>query len=234
MRPDGIVYMGDGLDFSNLGQWADRKVGTSFDANVDDSLWSIWTILSERLEAAGLGPGDNLIYLYGNHEERLQKELRRKLPQLVGLQRVPDGQEVLEVGHLAGLHDLGFETVRHPAGDYPHGTYKITDGLLATHGWTIRKGAGASVRAAVETLNSSLIVGHTHRLAITHVTRWDPDRPVVYVAAESGTMADLAGLGYTRNPDWQPGFLTVSVNGEPHVEAAVFRDGVLSWRDQRW
>ena len=29
-----------------------------------------------------------------------------------------------------------------------------------------------------------------------------------YSAIETGTMADLEGLGYSKQPDWQGGFLT--------------------------
>jgi len=235
MQPDGLIYMGDGIDLSNLGQWAAKKAGTRFEAEINPSLQALHTILDERLDAAGLAPGDDLHYLYGNHEARLLKELQTKVPQLVGLKQVPGGIEVLDVAFLAGLDRLGFQIARDPAGDYPHGTVTVTEGLLASHGWIVNKGAGASARKSIEHLESSLLVGHSHRLAITHVTRWGKDGPRIYTAGETGTMADLTGLGYARNPDWQGGFLTVTVDRAGfNVEPAVWRDRVLRWRGEGW
>ena len=48
-------------------------------------------------------------------------------------------------------------------------------------------------------------------------------------------MADLTGLGYARNPDWQGGFLTVTVDRDGfNVEPVVWRDGTLRWRGEGW
>lgn len=232
MKPDSLVYMGDGIDLSNMGQWAAKKLGTRFEADINPSLQSLNRILTERVTASG---ATDLHYLYGNHEARLLKELQTKIPQLVGLRQAPDNVDILDIAYLAGLDRLGFTVARDPAGDYPHGTVIITPGLLASHGWIVRKGSGASAQGSIEHLEASLLVGHTHRLAVSHVTRWRPTGPVIYTAGETGTMADLGGLGYSRNPDWQGGFLVVVVDDSGfNVEPVVWRDGSLRWRDERW
>ena len=66
-----------------------------------------------------------------------------------------------------------------------------------------------SALANLIVLMDQLIQGHTHRLAITHHTRWTGQEMNLYTAIETGTMADLKGLGYSKQPDWQGGFLTL-------------------------
>ena len=180
--------------------------------------------------------------LVGNHDERFDKALLDRLPQLFGLRQAvttdePAPEKLLTVHYLARLGELGFQTVHDSKGSYPYGTIQLADELAATHGWKAIRGAGNSARASIEQLNSGLVVGHTHRLAISHETRWSPTgEPQVYTAAESGTMADPQGLGYTRYPDWQPGFLTVTTrkDGSHHLDLAVYRDRTLRWRDRQW
>lgn len=232
IRPDGLIYMGDGPDLGRLSKWA--KPGTRWDTDVQEDLNILHRVLAERLGAVGR----ERWYLQGNHEWRLTKELRAKLHALLGLHRAQtDGEPaVLSVEHLARLGDLGFTVISDDRGDYPYGTLQLTPDLTISHGWVVRRGAGASARATVEHLEGSIIVGHTHRLSVSHLTRWADETEKVYTLGETGTMCDLEGLGYTRFPDWQPGWLTVHLraDGSHHVEAAVWRNGTLRWRDQQW
>lgn len=235
LQPQGMVYMGDGVDFGRLTRF--RKDGTRWDTSVQEDLNCLHRILSERALAANLGPGDPLFYLWGNHEDRINQELRSKLPALLGVKQAGEGgAAVLSIQHLARLDALGYQTVTDGRGDYLYGKVQLTPDLTVTHGATVRQGAGNSVLAAVSHFVGSLVCGHTHRLAVTHVTRWSGEREQVQTLGETGTMADLEGLGYTRWPDWQPGWLTALIrpDGTHHLELAVYRDGVLRWRDRQW
>jgi len=235
----GLVYMGDGVDFPDVSRF--RKEPGRFSATVTDCINSLHQILTDRAEASG---AEHLYYLPGNHEERLSKSVLDKLPELFGITRAGSDQHVLSVDYLARLADIGFEWVTDSKGDYPHATLKIADGtgalppLVATHGWVARKGAGNSARSSIEHLNASIVVGHTHRCAISMLTRWNPDSETyaLHHAAETGTMADPAGLGYARYPDWQPGFLTASIgdDGGYSLGAALFDGTTLRWRDRSW
>jgi hypothetical protein len=235
LRPQGMIHMGDGVDFGRLTRY--RKDGTRWDTSVQEDLNCLHRILAERNQAAGLTAGDPLWYLWGNHEDRINQELRTKLPALLGVKQAgADGAAVLSIQHLARLDTLGYQTVVDSRGDYLYGKVQLTPDLTVTHGSTVRKGAGNSAIAAVDHYSGSLICGHTHRLAVTHVTRWTGEREQVQTLGETGTMADLAGLGYTRWPDWQPGWLTALIHpdGTHHLELAVYRGRTLRWRDHQW
>ena len=69
----------------------------------------------------------------------------------------------------------------------------------------VRAKAGMSALANLDRVDGSIIQGHTHRLAITHHTRWTGQEMNLYTAIETGTMADLKGLGIfqaTRLARW--------------------------------
>ena len=239
ISPDKAFYTGDGLDLPDISTHRSKE-GTVFHARIVECLDTAYRVLSERTEAAG--GFSEAYYAIGNHEYRIDKFLKDKAPQLFGIRKSRtetdlDPEPLLSVRHLLRLDDLGYTVCEDERGDYPYGSVRIADELIGSHGWIARKGAGSSAIASIEHLNSGIVVGHTHRAAIAHLTRWTPDgEPIVYTAAEAGTMADPRGLGYAREPDWQSGFLTVSVDedGGHHLDLALYRNGVLRWRDRSW
>ena len=176
------------------------------------------------------------VYLGGNHEARLHKQIARYLPELLSFTGPGDSEPLLSMTRILGLDRLSFLFVDNTRGFWPFGRYRVTEGLIATHGWLARKGAGNSARASIENANTSIIVGHTHRLAVTHVTRWRDGEPELFVAAEAGTSSAPEGLQYANTPDWQSGFLTVAVgdDGGFSVEVARFDGHGVLWRDGYW
>lgn len=242
IQPDGLLHMGDLADLPDISRHKPRPPESDFAASVLKCIDVAHQVQADRVEAAGDKSRGRRLMLRGNHDARFDSALLEKLPQLFGLRRAatdadPDPAQLLTVHHLARLTELGFAAVSDPQGDYPYGTVQLADELLATHGWKSVRGAGNTARSSIEALNSGIVVGHTHRAAIAHETRWSPQgEPQVYTAAESGTLADPRGLGYTRYPDWQPGFLTVTTrsDGSHHVDLAIFRGDTLRWRDMQW
>ena len=116
-----------------------------------------------------------MIFLEGNHEVRLRRALINKLPQLFGIKKADVGEEEKSVLHLANLmrfDDLGWTYWDEPSDVYPHPEYEIVKGLFARHGNFVRAKAGMSALANLDRVDGSIIQGHTHRLAITHHTRW--------------------------------------------------------------
>jgi hypothetical protein len=235
LQPDRIIYMGDGFDFDQMSRFDVEH--PEWQSTVNDTLRIGHRVLAERLDAAGNPPAD---YIDGNHEHRLQKYLLSKAQPLFGVKAAhlpEDAPSVLSVRFLAGLEHLGFAIAESDHGAYPHPNVSVADGYIATHGWVARKGAGASALASVERLASSIAVGHTHRLAVAHVTRWNADgEPIIYTTTETGTMADLSGLGYAKHPDWQGGWATVTVwpDGHHSTDVARWEGDTLRWRDRRW
>ena len=97
------------------------------------------------------------------------------------------------------MNDLGWTYWDEPSDVYPHPEYEIVKGLFARHGNFVRAKAGMSALANLDRVDGSIIQGHTHRLAITHHTRWTGQEMNLYTAIETGTMADLKGLVIPNN-----------------------------------
>jgi hypothetical protein len=238
IKPDGLIYMGDLIDFPDLSKF---ETNPDFTSTVQTGIDQGYTTLRDLRDSAGLTKGSEMIFLEGNHEVRLRRALINKLPQLFGVKRADIGEKEKSVLHLASLmrfEELGWTYWDEPSDVYPHPEYEIVDGLFAQHsGNNLRKQAGMSALSSLERVNNSIIQGHTHRLAITHQTRWIGQEMVMLSAIETGTMADLKGLGYSKHPDWQGGFITLVVdrkNNYFHPELVIYRENTITWRGFFW
>jgi len=238
VSPDGLIYIGDLIDFPNLSKFAENP---DFTSTVQKGIDLGYSTLRDLRDSAGLKQESELIFLEGNHELRLRKALIDKLPQLFGIKRADVSEEEKSVLHLANLmkfNELGWTYWDKPSDVYPHSEYEVVKGLFATHsGSALRKQAGMSALSSLDRINGSIIMGHTHRLAITHQTRWTGQEMQLYSAIETGTLADLKGLGYSKHPDWQGGFVTLVVdrkNNTFHPELVIYKENQITWRGFFW
>ena len=237
LKPDGLIYMGDLIDFPNLSKF---EANPDFTSTVQQGIDLGYQTLRDLKESAGLKKGSELIFIEGNHEVRLRRALINKLPQLFGIKQADVSEEEKSVLHLANLmkfNELGWIYWDEPSDVYPHPEYEIVKGLFARHGNFVRAKAGMSALANLDRVDGSIIQGHTHRLAITHHTRWTGQTMNQYSAIETGTMADLEGLGYSKQPDWQGGFLTLVVdrkNNTFHPELVIYDNNEIRWRNFFW
>ena len=228
VKPEEGVNLGDALDWPSISKYRKRP---DTNANVNECTHALWRNIADRRSAS---PGTSWRMMAGNHEARLENYVLDDATGLHGLRRAGEDQDLLTPEYLMRFDELGIEYVA----DYPDGRIKIAPGLAIRHGWIVKKDAGASARETLNKLNYSVIVGHVHRQGITAHTVDDIDgNPVTRYAAEAGCMCVVkGGLGHTTAPDWQPGFLTVQVHddGSFLIEPAVFREGYLHWRGDRW
>ena len=237
LKPDGLIYMGDLIDFPNLSKF---EANPDFTSTVQQGIDLGYQTLRDLKESAGLKKGSELIFIEGNHEVRLRRALINKLPQLFGIKNADATEEDKSVLHLANLmkfNELGWIYWDEPSDVYPHPEYEIVKGLFARHGNFVRAKAGMSALANLDRVDGSIIQGHTHRLAITHHTRWTGQTMNQYSAIETGTMADLEGLGYSKQPDWQGGFITLVVdrkNNTFHPELVIYNNNEIKWRNYFW
>jgi len=237
LKPDGLVYMGDLIDFPSLSHFATNP---DFTSTVQQGIDQGHQTLRDLGSSAGLKKGSEMIFIEGNHEVRLRKALVEKLPQLFGIKKADVSEKEKSVLHLASLmrfNDIGWTYWDEPSDVYPHPEYEIVKGLFARHGNFVRAKAGMSALANLDRVDGSVIQGHTHRLAITHHTRWTGQQMNLYTGIETGTMADLNGLGYSKQPDWQGGFITLVVDRKAntfHPELVIFKEDTITWRGYFW
>ncbi|MFA5406989.1 MAG: metallophosphoesterase [Candidatus Nanoarchaeia archaeon] len=157
-----------------------------------------------------VGPKCKIIYLEGNHSNRLQKFLwRNKEFKDLGILTVPK---------LLDLDSLNIEFVpcsrdywRSQSGHYNLPNLIITHGDSRLNGAATSKYSGYSAKNTMYSLNSNVIIGHCHRLAQVYVTT--PRGTMV--GLESGCMCSITGTA-----NWQQGFISFELTNNiftPHL-----------------
>lgn len=200
-NPQTILINGDLLDFQGISRWARDPRGPTVREELDICAEFI-RHLRERFKKA------RIIFKLGNHDERWEKMLWLKAPELL---------DCIEFAwhDLAGFGECGVEVV---------GEQRIVmlGKLPVLHGHELPKGLTNSVnpaRGAFLRTNDTVLVGHFHR-GSQH-----PDRSLtgrIVKCWSTGCLCDLTPE-YARVNKWNHGFATVDVHktGEFNV---VIRD----------
>lgn len=220
-KPEKIVLLGDLLDNPSVSRH--RKMG--HEPSLKDCMVAGYGLLRGYCQAivdAGMTVGPDsceVVLIGGNHdEERVRNALRDKgLSEVAELTRVEEDIPIHSLEHLMRLDELGVTMIRPPVGTpYDHAEHRVTENLLAVHGWIAKKGSGASALATLERVNENVVQGHTHRQALVFLTRWVRGELVRLTAVEAGTMAlvEQSSLNYANRPDWQAGWAVGSDHGD--------------------
>jgi hypothetical protein len=244
-QPHEGILLGDTVDFPDISR---HQLDPENSAVVNECIQSGYDILRGYVASS---PDTQWRKLIGNHDERLRNILldKPKSQPLYGIKRADtpeqEGEVVLSLRHLLRLDELGIELVD-PNGAYEMAQVTLSPHLACMHGWIVRKGSGDSALATLDHLGYSVIVGHTHRQSIVHQTTHDIDQNITtLVGVEAGCMCrveqkpDEHGRvwpNYCVRPDWQQGFVTATVwpDGFFHIDRAVYVNGNLLYRDERY
>jgi len=143
----------------------------------------------------------NIIYVQGNHEERLRKYLWTKAPELASLRS-------LKFETLMKLKKLDITYIEDQI---------VLDGVLITHGDMTSKYSSYTARGMFEKVGTTLIFGHTHKGGVYYKT----DTRGTNVSYENFCMCSLEPE-WIRNPNWQQGF---SVLTDGYVQQIYIKDG---------
>jgi len=189
-KPDRVVLLGDVVDFSAISRFPKSPRHTDFGRE----LQRVRPLLRQLYEALERVP--RVDWLAGNHEERLQKYLWRRAPELA------------EVGELTVPRLLEM-----PAGwrYHPPRAYLSVHGVLVFHGF---KWASNTCTHNLGRYGCSSIQGHSHRLAVYY--RGLPGGRVI-AAAEAGCLCRL-DVPYAMLTDWAHGVAWIWSNGEIEIE----------------
>jgi hypothetical protein len=235
--PDLVVLHGDNLDLPELGKYiVTPAYARTTQASIDRA-----TVLCAQLRDAA--PRARIVWLAGNHEERLPRHLISNAVAAFGLRRGsdPEGFPVLSVPFLCRMDEFGVEYLP----GYPAASFWINDRLRVIHGDKVNSnGSTASKYLAREKV--SVLYGHIHRREWAEMTREDHDGPRTILAASPGCLAridgavpsvkggtDLDGRPIVRHEDWQQGIAVVDYqegDGAFHLELVPIREGHARWR----
>lgn len=229
MQPERGVITGDTLDLPTISRHADRL---RWSASAQECVDVGYRLLSERVDASDVTRWHKL---RGNHDWRLESELMTRAERMAFLTpALQPGREredhLYSLRRLLHLPELGIELGGVEGEDWRMGEVRLAPGVVVMHEPPNEKKATR--------LNRTVVAGHTHRQSIRQWTSFDyDDEPVIHQVVETGCMAQTKdGLGYAHRPDWQQGFATVTIHpdGTHQVELAEWRNGILTWRGERW
>lgn len=203
VQPDKVVCNGDNLDFPTLGRFAQEAAlfGT-LNATLNHMHQFLATIRATS-------PKSEIIYIAGNHEERLRKFLMQNAPELNEIRVAGKGPRVNSVPFLLNLAEINVQYIS----GYPAGKYWLTDDLKVIHGYAARKRGGMTAAAYLAEEDTSTIYGHIHRREYAERTHGSRNSGRFVVAASFGCLADIQG----GVPSYHSG---IGEEGQPerHVE----------------
>lgn len=181
-QPDHVIVMGDFADFYSV---------SSHDKNperVSQLNEEINVAIEELQKVIDIGARTN-VFIAGNHEFRLEKYLMQKAPALWEMMKIPS---------VLALDKLGFTYV--PYRDH----YKLGKVYL-TH--DTGKAGETAHKQALATYGKSIVIGHTHRMAMMIQGNIDGE---VYLGSMLGWLGDKKKIDYNHRAniakDWVLGF----------------------------
>ena len=182
-KPDTVVTLGDFVDFFSISRWSKDPARAM---SLADEVGLAQGMLDEIVAAS---PSARRIYLGGNHEDRLQRYLQDKAPELF---------EFIDVPKLLKLAEKGFEYV-------PYKQAMKIGKLHLTH--DVGTAGRYAVYKALDAFQHPVVTVHTHRLA--YVVEGDATGDC-QVSAQFGWLGDVDQIDYlhavTAKRNWALGF----------------------------
>lgn len=218
VQPARIVCVGDNLDLPEMGKYLTTP---AYQRTTQAAIDRATTFCAQMRAAA---PNAEIVWLAGNHEERMPKYLLMNATAAYGLRKgnTPDSWPVLSVPYLCRMDEFGVEY--RPG--YPASDFWINEKLRVIHGDRV-KSSGSTAHVYLNNEKTSVIYGHIHRIETAFKTREDYEGPKTIMAASPGCLAridgaipstkggvDLDGRPLTRHENWQQGLGIVTYEQE--------------------
>lgn len=184
-QPHTLHLLGDVIDFYNISSF-NKNPSRKF--TLQDELDQATEYLFELRHNL---PNTRIIYYEGNHENRLQRYLWGKSPEL-GTLRVLKLQELLQ------FQELYIEY-------FDYNTYNKIKHLTFFHGDVISKHSGYTAKRILDKVGCSVIHGHSHRLG----THYHSSFGGSHIAVENGCLCQLDAEYIRGVPNWMHGFSVV-------------------------
>ena len=226
-QPDRIVLLGDMVDFAEGSKrW---PVSDDLRATTQPTIQELHWWLAELRAAC---PSAVIVYLEGNHEDRIDRALSQLTPELHGLRAANESEPLISWRRLLALDALGVE---YGPTYSSAGAVTLHPDCEATHGHKVAAGGGATVARVVRQAHVSQIFGHIHRCEYAARTLHGPEGRRVVWAASPGTLCRVDGVvpAVSGRVDWQQGLAWLThVDGSTHCSLTPIRDGVAVWRGE--
>ena len=148
-----------------------------------------------------LCPNARIVWIFGNHEYRLQRYVEENASALAGVRKPGGKEEILSLMDITRVRELGVEVVYSGLIE----SYTTYGGLLVGHFYRVNAKSAYTARNLLQKKHQSLVQPHVHRVGAHYKTRLDGK---VLVAVEQGCLCQL-NPHYMQNPNWQHGFVVI-------------------------
>lgn len=207
-QPDEVIHIGDVMDFPQPSRWNKGTAG-EFEGNVLEDCEYAKRYFFEPLRKVFNGP---IGVHEGNHDERPRTYLSKYAPALAATKAF-DIETLLDFD--------GFGVTLLPEFN------KIAPGWLTTHGHrggiSLSRNSGYTALNAAIKFDSSVVMGHTHRLGLVYRSRgYGGEVKKQLGGFEVGHLMNQKLAAYLKGGtgDWQQGFGLLTVDGS-HVKPEV-------------
>jgi predicted phosphodiesterase len=201
-RPDEVIHIGDVMDFPQPSRWNKGTAG-EFEGSVFKDAEDAKRRLLEPLRKVYGGP---LRFHEGNHDERPRTYLSKYAPALAE-------SGAFDIDTLLDFNGFGVELLP----DF----HKVAPGWLTTHGHkggiSLSRFAGHTALGAATKFQTSVVMGHTHRMGLTsHSFGFDSKVTKTVHGFEVGNLMDMRKAHYLKGAagNWQQGFGMLTVDGQ--------------------
>ncbi len=202
-KPDIIIILGDFADCYSVSSHS-KAPGRSKDLQ-----WELDQVIT-HLEMLNALKASQKVYVAGNHEDRLDRYLQEKAPELFNYMRL---EKILK------LKELGWKYI-------PYKSHYTLGRLFLTHD-TGTAGKYAHYKAQ-DDFQGNVVIGHTHRMGYAIIGN---AKGKAHVCAQLGWLGDVDQIDYMHKvkaqKDWAHGFGLgyMEANGNVHVQPVPIIDG---------
>jgi hypothetical protein len=179
---DLLLNVGDNIDLPAFGS---HRSAPGF---MQTTQMAIDRATEEGAIERALAPDADIVWLQGNHEQRLTNYLVDKAPALVGLARGGETDPVLSVARLCRFDEQGINYLE----PYPDAEYWVNEHLRFEHGHIYSSSPGGT---AAKHLSEGVSVGygHIHRQEMLQMTRHTKRGPRTHFAGSAGCLCKIDG-----------------------------------------
>ncbi len=232
MRPDQIVNHGDNADFPELSRF---RLSPVFAQTTQETIDRCTTEAAQQ--RALVADGGRVVWLAGNHEERLPMYIVDNAKAMFGLRpgaTAPDSWPVMSFPFLCRLDESDVEFVP----GYPTSEVWLNDQLRVAHG---PNHGPVAAQKYLQSQPVSTVFGHSHHSVRIDRTIAVRDGKLLQTAISAGCLArtdgmvpstksgtDLNGQPIAHVEDWQQGVIVANhkPDGEHRLQYVPIVDGV--------
>jgi len=224
--PREVHLLGDGLDLVGLSSFL-TSPGHAY--TLQPTLDEFAYFLGMVVDAAPAGA--DIYYHKGNHEDRIDKELKKSAPELYGIKAQGVDIPALSLPALLDLNALGVKWV----GDYPNGFRKVGDAILR-HG-EVAKQPGLTAKHYIDNEYSSTVTAHIHRPESATKVKYgaNGDREVSAHVVGCGCRLDGIVPPGKENAHWSQSMAVIHYGADwSSVQNISVVDGRFSYAGERY